>query len=509
MPVTMKSPTPFSATSTPIAGLYVLHLDVRPDNRGWFKENWQREKIAAIPELSQACREFRPVQNNISFNAQPGVTRGLHAEPWNKFVTIAQGEVFGVWCDLRADSPTFGKVFSTRITTEQAVFVPRGVANGFQALEPSIYTYLVDAHWSPQAHYSHVNLADPALGICWPIPLDKAEISAADRTHPLLADATAVPPGKILITGADGQVGRALATQFPDATLCNHSDFDLTADYQALEDAVNWDEYAVIINAAAYTAVDHAEMDRARCWAVNAAGPAKLARLATNHDLTVVHFSTDYVFSGDAPGDQDETTPIAPSNFYGASKAAGDAAIALTTKHYIVRTSWVVGDGKNFVTTMVRLAQSGAHPAVVNDQVGRLTFSTDIAQATAHLLAGEHPYGVYGFSNSGQPQSWAQIARRVFEIVQVDPNHVTECSTEEYTARVSAQASTASPTPTAPATAAVPTPVLAVRPKNSCLSLAKIEATGFIPPLWEARLEEYVRNLVAPDPSSFNSEEAE
>ena len=89
-----------------------------------------------------------------------------------------------------------------------------------------------------------------------------------------------------------------------------------------------------------------------------------------------------------------------------------------------------------FVTTMVRLAQSGAHPAVVNDQVGRLTFSTDIAQATAHLLAGEHPYGVYGFSNSGQPQSWAQIARRVFEIVQVDPNHVTECSTEEYTARV-------------------------------------------------------------------------
>lgn len=509
MPITMKSPTPFSATSTPIAGLYVLHLDVRPDNRGWFKENWQREKIAAIPELSQACREFRPVQNNISFNAQPGVTRGLHAEPWNKFVTIAQGEVFGVWCDLRADSPTFGKVFSTRITTEQAVFVPRGVANGFQALEPSIYTYLVDAHWSPQAHYSHVNLADPALGICWPIPLDKAEISAADRTHPLLADATAVPPGKILITGADGQVGRALATQFPDATLCNHSDFDLTADYQALEDAVNWDEYAVIINAAAYTAVDHAEMDRARCWAVNAAGPAKLARLATNHDLTVVQFSTDYVFSGDAPGDQDETTPIAPSNFYGASKAAGDAAIALTTKHYIVRTSWVVGDGKNFVTTMVRLAQSGAHPAVVHDQVGRLTFSTDIAQVTAYLLAGEHPYGVYGFSNSGQPQSWAQIARRVFEIVQVDPNHVTECSTEEYTARVSAQASTASPTPTAPATAAVPTPVLAVRPKNSCLSLAKIEATGFIPPLWEAQLEEYVRNLVAPDPSSFNSEEAE
>ena len=272
---------------------------------------------------------------------------------------------------------------------------------------------------------------------------------------------------------------------------------------------MNWDEYAVIINAAAYTAVDHAEMDRARCWAVNAAGPAKLARLATNHDLTVVHFSTDYVFSGDAPGDQDETTPIAPSNFYGASKAAGDAAIALTTKHYIVRTSWVVGDGKNFVTTMVRLAQSGAHPAVVHDQVGRLTFSTDIAQVTAYLLAGEHPYGVYGFSNSGQPQSWAQIARRVFEIVQVDPNHVTECSTEEYTARVSAQASTASPTPTAPATAAVPTPVLAVRPKNSCLSLAKIEATGFIPPLWEAQLEEYVRNLVAPDPSSFNSEEAE
>ena len=158
---------------------------------------------------------------------------------------------------------------------------------------------------------------------------------------------------------------------------------------------------------------------------------------------------------------------------------------------------------------MVRLAQSGAHPAVVNDQVGRLTFSTDIAQATAHLLAGEHPYGVYGFSNGGQPQSWAQIARRIFEFAQVDPDHVTECSTEEYAARVSAQASTASPTPATPATATAPVPALAVRPKNSCLSLVKIEATGFTPPLWEDRLEEYVRNLVAPDASSFNSEGAE
>ena len=213
----------------------------------------------------------------------------------------------------------------------------------------------------------------------------------------------------------------------------------------------------------------------------------------------MVHFSTDYVFSGDASGDQDENTPIAPSNFYGSSKAAGDAAIALTAKHYIVRTSWVVGDGKNFVTTMVRLAQSGAHPTVVNDQVGRLTFSTDIAKVTAHLLAGEHPYGVYGFSNSGQPQSWVQIARRIFEFTQADADHVTECSTEEYAARVSAQASTASP---------APAPALAVRPKNSCLSLAKIEATGFIPPLWEARLEEYVRNLVVSGTSSVNSEGA-
>lgn len=449
-----------------------MQLDLRIDNRGWFKENWQQAKIAALPGAPHALREFQPVQNNVSLSTQAGVTRGLHAEPWNKFISIAQGEIFAAWCDLRADSPTFGQVFSTPITPGQAVFVPRGVANGFQALEPTVYTYLLDAHWSPNAQYSHVNLADPALGIAWPISLSQAELSASDKTHPLLVDVTPVAPKKILIIGAQGQIGQALATEFPTATLCSHAEFDLTADYEALEAAFDWDDYAVIINAAAYTAVDQAEADRAQCWAVNAEGPTKLARLATKHRLMLVHFSSDYVFDGQA-AIASETDSVAPLNFYGASKAAGDAAVSAVAKHYIVRTSWVVGSGKNFVRTMLQLAtQTEVNPQVVNDQVGRLAFSDDVAAAVAYLINGEHPYGTYNVTSDGQPQSWADIARQVFELAGADPARVVECSTAEYVAGLS--------DPVVP------------RPQNSQLSLAKIKAAGFAPTDGEARLRTYV-----------------
>ena len=119
---------------------------------------------------------FNIVQNNISFNDKAGATRGLHAEPWNKFISTANGRVFGAWCDLRKGD-SFGRVFTHEINPGTAIFVPKGVANGYQALDDNIaYTYLVDAHWSPDAKYTFVNLFDPALGIDWPISQDQAII---------------------------------------------------------------------------------------------------------------------------------------------------------------------------------------------------------------------------------------------------------------------------------------------------------------------------------------------
>ena len=131
---------------TGIEGLKVVELAVHGDPRGWFKENWQRAKMVAlgIPDL-------RVVQNNVSFNAERGVTRGIHAEPWDKFVSVAAGSVFGAWVDLRAGSGTYGRVYTTRLDPSRAIYVPRGVGNSFQALEDgTAYTYLVDAHWSAE-----------------------------------------------------------------------------------------------------------------------------------------------------------------------------------------------------------------------------------------------------------------------------------------------------------------------------------------------------------------------
>jgi len=110
------------------------------------------------------------------------------AEPWEKFISVANGSVFGAWVDLREGS-SFGQTFSIEINPGIAIFVPRGVANGYQTLEDNVtYTYLVNAHWSPEAQYTFVNLFDPALGINWPISQQDAVISEKDAAHPLLKD---------------------------------------------------------------------------------------------------------------------------------------------------------------------------------------------------------------------------------------------------------------------------------------------------------------------------------
>lgn len=164
-----------------IPGFYIINLDLHSDNRGWFKENYQKEKLEQI-----GLPKFSIVQNNISFNKEKGVTRGLHAEPWDKYISVATGSVFGAWVDVRKGS-TFGKVITLKITPNLAVYVPRGVANGYQTLEKNVaYTYLVNEHWSEKAQYTFVNISDPQLNIQWPIAITKDLISEKDAIHPLL-----------------------------------------------------------------------------------------------------------------------------------------------------------------------------------------------------------------------------------------------------------------------------------------------------------------------------------
>lgn len=458
-----------TAHETPIPGVVLYDLPVHGDNRGWFKENWQREKMVAL-----GLPDFRPVQNNISFNEKAGTTRGIHAEPWDKFISVATGKIFGAWVDLR-EGPSFGAVFTAELDPSQAIFIPRGVGNAFQTLEDNTaYTYLVNDHWSAdaQGQYTFLNLADETAGISWPVPLEEAELSDKDKAHPRLADVVPMPAKKILVVGADGQLGKALRELYDgDATVefAGRAGFDLGSEAAFAER--NWKNYSTVINAAAYTAVDTAETaeGRAAAWAVNVAAVSRLARTAVEHDLTLVHVSSDYVFDG-VRENHDEAEPFTPLGVYGQTKAAGDAVVSVVPRHYIVRTSWVIGEGNNFVRTMASLAGRGIEPSVVNDQIGRLSFTADIAAGIQHLLASGAAYGTYNLSNDGEPQSWADIAADVYELSGQPRTAVTGVSTEEYFKGKDA----------------------APRPLNSVLDLAKIQSTGFHPASVASRLKEYL-----------------
>lgn len=170
-------------TETVIPGLFEIDLVVHGDNRGWFKESYQQQKMEAL-----GLPHFEVVQNNFSFNAEKGVTRGMHMEPWVKFISPANGRVCGAWVDLRK-GPNFGKTLTIELTPGKAVFVPLGVANGYQTLEANVtYAYLVNAHWSPEAHYTMVNAFDPDLNLPWPIARSDAIVSDKDAAHPPLRD---------------------------------------------------------------------------------------------------------------------------------------------------------------------------------------------------------------------------------------------------------------------------------------------------------------------------------
>ncbi|WP_300681232.1 bifunctional dTDP-4-dehydrorhamnose 3,5-epimerase family protein/NAD(P)-dependent oxidoreductase [Nocardioides sp.] len=452
--------TELSVQSTDIPGLLVVTLPVHGDARGWFKENWQREKMTAL-----GLPDFGPVQNNMSFNAARGATRGIHTEPWDKFVSVATGRVFAAWVDMR-EGDSFGATFSIEIGPDVAVFVPRGVGNSYQALEDgTVYSYLVNDHFVAGKTYPALYLGDETAAIPWPIPLDspEVEISEKDQRNPRLGDVVAMKPKKTLIVGARGQLGRALAAVFPEADQVDLDELDITS--PAAVAAWPWSEYAVVLNAAAYTAVDLAETPEGRvaCWAANALAPALLARVAAEHRLTLVHVSSDYVFDGTATV-HTEDEAFSPLGVYGQSKAAGDLAVAGAPRHYIVRTSWVIGEGNNFVRTMASLAAKGVSPSVVDDQIGRLTFTATLAEAIAHLVGSGSAYGTYNVTNSGDPLSWQQIAAEVFALSGRTREDVAGTTTEAYFAGALESGKPISP-----------------RPLNSVMGLDKLEAAGFVP----------------------------
>lgn len=235
---------------------------------------------------------------------------------------------------------------------------------------------------------------------------------------------------RFLIVGAHGQLGKALQVKYLQAVAVDRDSFDMS-DWSMLSE-YDWSKVDVILNAAAFTNVDGAETPEGReaAWKINATAVGYLSKVATEHDITLVHVSSDYVFDGSrSPHPEDED--VAPLSIYGQAKAAGDIAASVAPKHYIMRTHALIGDGPNFVRTMMGLAGKNISPTVVADQITRLTFTPTLVDAIDHLLKTKAAYGIYNLSNDGEPASWADITRIVFKELGRDDLTVTDTTTEE------------------------------------------------------------------------------
>ena len=238
---------------------------------------------------------------------------------------------------------------------------------------------------------------------------------------------------RYLITGASGMLGRDLqhALSGREVTALTRADLDLT-DPSAVMDAVAG--FDVVLNAAAYTAVDDAETHEVDAYAVNALGVENLAIAAQRTAARLVTISTDYVFKGDASEPYPEDTTRDPLNAYGRTKAAGErlALAAHPEGTYVVRTAWLYGEhGPNFATTMLRLAATHDTVSVVDDQRGQPTWTADLAAQIVSLVDADAPAGIYHGTASGET-TWFGFARAVFELAGLDVDRVLPTTSRDF-----------------------------------------------------------------------------
>lgn len=277
---------------------------------------------------------------------------------------------------------------------------------------------------------------------------------------------------KFLITGANGQLGQELQKLLRERQLdfvaFDSKQLDITNRENVLS-VFEQEKPDVVLHAAAYTKVDLAEDDgRALNWQVNVDGTKNVADATKLIGAKLVSISTDYVFEGTSNDEYHETDAVNPQNAYGRAKLAGELAVTESgVAAYIVRTSWVFGEfGNNFVFTMQRLAETHPKLTVVNDQLGRPTWTRTLAEFMLHLVDVKANYGIYHLSNEGTT-TWFDFAREILKDTTVEVAPVTSA---EF-------------------------PQKAYRPRHSVMNLDKAKATGFEIINWREALQEFLVSL--------------
>ncbi|WCG81942.1 dTDP-4-dehydrorhamnose reductase [Pectobacterium sp. A5351] len=276
---------------------------------------------------------------------------------------------------------------------------------------------------------------------------------------------------KVLLTGANGQLGRCFQDRLPEEwkiLATDSNELDIT-DLERVEEVVKNFQPDAIVNAAAYTAVDKAESEPKIAENINVRGPHNLATVATKYNVRLVHVSTDYVFDGNSTEPYSENSPTNPLSVYGKTKLGGEQAVTKASPEaIIVRTAWVFSEyGNNFVKTMLRLGKERDRLSIVGDQRGCPTYAGDLAQAIIALLQQNATGGIYHYSGA-QEVSWYEFAQAIFytatrESILNKAPELTSISTEQY-----------------------PTP--AHRPTNSTLKCEKIQCLGIKLSDWDKAL---------------------
>lgn len=274
---------------------------------------------------------------------------------------------------------------------------------------------------------------------------------------------------KILITGANGMLANAVREEFKsEEIICTDvAELDITNE-ENVNEFVEKIKPDYIINCAAYTAVDKAEENEELAYKINAIGPKNLAVAAKDNNATLVHISTDYVFGGDKPVEEDysEEDEKNPQSVYGTTKLAGEKFIEENcSKYYIFRTAWLYGEGNNFVRTMLKLAQERDEVKVVNDQHGSPTYAVDLASIIHQAIDKKIPFGVYNSTNIGYT-TWYDFTKMIYQMKNVNCK-VIPVTSEEFKSR-------------------------AKRPKNSQMSKDKLLKNGIVIPKYEDALKRYL-----------------
>lgn len=274
---------------------------------------------------------------------------------------------------------------------------------------------------------------------------------------------------KTLVTGGGGQLGTGFRTTFPGSAVLGRSELDIT-DRRAVMRLMKAESPAIVVNAAAFTKVDAAEADPVQARRVNALGVRNVAEAAESVGALLVQVSTDYVFSGTKVGPYSEDDQTGPLSVYGSTKLEGELAAAACSRTLVVRTSWVFGEGHNFIRSILEAAWSGVPELkVVSDQVGLPTYAPHLAEAIMGL-AESGATGFFHLAGSGSPATWAGLAEHAIRQAGLSVP-VRPISTAEYVA-----------------TRAGP---FAPRPANSVLDCSKAAAAGVVLPAWTQAVSAY------------------